>query len=113
MVQSVAFIPCVKATPIPSRVDLRNRRATSDRCAQNRWRNTKKRNAERAIAQGRVKTQASAILRRVDICTPEPLAAIVPATPEERTWVVETGRPKLSAAAIVPIATISAAAPWP
>ena len=37
----------------------------------------------------------------VDICTPEPLAAIVPATPEERTCVVETGKPKLSAAAIV------------
>lgn len=28
----------------------------------------------------------------VDTCTPEPLAAIVPATPEERTCVVETGR---------------------
>jgi hypothetical protein len=41
------------------------------------------------------------------------LAAIEPATPEDSTWVVETGRPKLSAAAIVPIATISAAAPRP
>jgi hypothetical protein len=33
----------------------------------------------------------------------------VPATPEESTCVVETGRPKLSAAPIVPMATISAA----
>jgi hypothetical protein len=66
-----------------------------------------------SIAQDRVNNQASARLRGVDIRTPEPLAAIEPATPEDSTWVVETGRPKLSAAAIVPIATISAAAPWP
>ena len=38
---------------------------------------------------------------------------MVPATPDDSTWVVETGRPKLSAATIVPIATSSAAAPWP
>jgi hypothetical protein len=29
----------------------------------------------------------------VAICRPEPLAAVVPATPEDGTWVVETGRP--------------------
>ncbi len=52
------------------------------------------------------------MLRIVDICTPDPFAAIVPATPEESTCVVETRKPKLSAAAIVPIATISAAAPY-
>jgi len=34
------------------------------------------------------------------------------ATPELRTWVVETGRPKLSAAKMVPMATSSAQAPW-
>jgi hypothetical protein len=43
----------------------------------------------------------------------EPLAAIVPATPEDSTCVVETGRPYMSAAAIVPAATSSAAAPCP
>ena len=52
------------------------------------------RNADRPIAHGRVSTRASARLRKVDIFTPEPLAAIVPATPEESTCVVETGRPE-------------------
>ena len=33
------------------------------------------------------------MLRIVDHCRPEPLAAMVPATPEESTWVVDTGRP--------------------
>ena len=28
---------------------------------------------------------------------PEPFAAMVPATPLDKTWVVETGRPKMSA----------------
>ena len=37
--------------------------------------------------------------------------AIVPATPDDSTWVVETGRPKISAAPIVPAATSSAEAP--
>ena len=41
------------------------------------------------------------MLRMVDIAGPEPLAAIVPATPDDSTWVVLTGRPKLSAAAMV------------
>ncbi len=31
--------------------------------------------------------------RNVLHCMPDPLAAIVPATPDDRTWVVETGRP--------------------
>ena len=67
----------------------------------------------RIIAAGNVSTQAIAMLRTVDHCIPEPLATIVPATPEESTWVVETGRPKPSAAPIVAAAMISAAAPWP
>ena len=63
------------------------------------------------MAQGSVKIQASAILRSVANWMPEPLASIVPATPDDRTWVVETGRPKPSAAPIVAMAMISAAAP--
>ncbi len=49
----------------------------------------------------------------VDHCIPEPLATIVPATLDESTWVVDTGRPKPSAAPIVAAAMSSAAAPWP
>ena len=48
---------------------------------------------ESIIAAGKVSTQASAMLRIVDHCSPDPLAAMVPAMPEESTWVVETGRP--------------------
>jgi hypothetical protein len=47
----------------------------------------------RVIAAGRVRIQASARLRTVAICRPVPLAHIVPATPLDRMWVVETGRP--------------------
>jgi hypothetical protein len=32
------------------------------------------------------------MLRIVDSCRPEPLAAMVPATPDDRTWVVDTGK---------------------
>ena len=53
------------------------------------------------------------MLRIVDHCIPEPLATMVPATPDESTWVVDTGRPKPSAAPIVAAAISSAAAPWP
>jgi len=42
---------------------------------------------------GKVSTQAIARLRMVDICSPDLLAAIVPATPLDNTCVVETGRP--------------------
>jgi hypothetical protein len=45
------------------------------------------------MAAGRVRIQASAMLRTVAICSPEPLATIVPATPDDRMWVVETGSP--------------------
>ena len=51
------------------------------------------------------------MLRMVENCKPLLLAAMVPATPELSTWVVETGRPKLSAAKMVAIATSSAHAP--
>ncbi len=52
---------------------------------------------ERIAAAGSVKIHAAAMLRRVDICSPLPLAAMVPATPEESTCVVETGSPMLPA----------------
>ena len=46
---------------------------------------------EITIAAGKVNTQAIAILRTVESCNPEPLAAIVPAMPDDKTCVVETG----------------------
>ena len=55
----------------------------------------------KAIAAGRVMTQASAMERTVLHCRPEPLAAMVPATPLDNICVVETGRPYTSAAPIV------------
>src|SRR5262245_32199937 len=63
------------------------------------------------IVTGSVSAQASAMLRIVRICKPDIFAAIVPATPEERACVVLTGNPKMSAAAMVVIATSSADAP--
>lgn len=48
---------------------------------------------------GIVNSQARARLRTVPICRPEPLAVMVPATAEESTWVVLTGKPARSAAA--------------
>ncbi len=42
---------------------------------------------------GKVRTQASAMLRTVFHWRPVPLAAIVPATPDDRTCVVLTGNP--------------------
>ena len=56
---------------------------------------------ESSAATGSVKTHAAAMLRMVEICNPLLLAAMVPATPELSTCVVETGRPKLSAAEMV------------
>ena len=44
-------------------------------------------------ATGKVKTHAAAMLRMVDHCSPLLLAIMVPATPEESTCVVLTGRP--------------------
>ena len=53
------------------------------------------------MAAGKVSTQAISRLRTVAICRPEPLAAMVPATPDDKMCVVETGNPQTSAAAIV------------
>src|SRR5579875_2476726 len=75
------------------------------------WRRTQKIPPASSAAAGSVKTQASAMLRIVANCRPLPLAAMVPATPEDSTCVVDTGMWKLSAAMIVAAATISAAAP--
>jgi hypothetical protein len=61
---------------------------------------------------GRVRTQAMSRFLTVPHCNPERFAAMVPATAEDNTWVVLTGRPNESAAAMVVIAVISAAAPW-
>ncbi len=63
------------------------------------------------MATGNVRTQAIAMLRIVDHCSPDPLAVMVPAMPDERTCVVDTGKPYPSAAAIVAAAVISAQAP--
>src|SRR5262249_28450942 len=67
--------------------------------------------AESTIAAGRVNAQARPILRTVSPWMPERLAHIVPATPEERTWVVLTGIWNPSAKPIVTAAISSAAAP--
>ncbi len=70
-----------------------------------------KNNAPMNTVTGKVNTQAVNIVRTVFICTPLPLAAIVPATPLVNTCVVLTGKPIMSAVAIVVIATSSADAP--
>ena len=49
---------------------------------------------ESMIAAGSVRTQAISMLKIVDHCSPELFAAMVPATPEESTWVVLTGQPR-------------------
>lgn len=65
---------------------------------------------ERRIEAGRVNTHAMAKFLTVVHCSPERLAAIVPATPEDKTCVVLTGDPNASATPIVPLATSSAQA---
>jgi hypothetical protein len=62
-------------------------------------------------AHGQGGTQASSKLRKVAICRPDLFAAIAPATPEESTWVVLTGKPYRSAKPMVIIAIVSAEAP--
>ena len=64
------------------------------------------------MAAGKVDTHANNKLIKVCFWIPDLLAAIVPATPDDKTWVVETGKPNTSAIPIVVIATISADAPW-
>ena len=60
---------------------------------QNSLVNSQYKQPDSSIATGRVSTQAISRLRSVAICRPEPLAAMVPATPDDSTWVVDTGRP--------------------
>jgi hypothetical protein len=55
------------------------------------------------MAAGSVSTQAINKLRTVPHCSPEWFAIILPATPDERTWVVLTGK---SAASIVAIGIV-------
>jgi hypothetical protein len=54
---------------------------------------SQKRPPESSAAAGKVKIQAIAMSRIVESCRPLLFAAIVPATPEESTCVVLTGRP--------------------
>ena len=60
---------------------------------------------------GSVRIHAMKMFRKVAIWRPDLFAAMVPATPEDRTCVVLTGSPKWSAARIVHIATNSADPP--
>src|SRR5579862_9656450 len=76
-------------------------------------RNVQNSSAERQMEAGSVKIQAIARFLTVAHCNPEWFAIIVPATPEDNTCVVLTGNPNQSAAPIVAIAVISAAAPCP
>ena len=62
------------------------------------------------IGQGSVSIRAISRLRIADICNPGPFAAIVPATPENGTCVVDTGRPYMSVAAMVAEAPCAPAA---
>jgi hypothetical protein len=62
-------------------------------CVQKTLLNTKYSVPDNIMAAGNVRTHASAMLRRVTSWRPDPLAAMVPATPDESTWVVDTGNP--------------------
>ncbi|MNH44841.1 hypothetical protein D3C79_1071190 [compost metagenome] len=61
---------------------------------------------------GRVNTQASRMVLTVPPCRPLLLATMVPATPEDSTWVVETGRLKMLAMPIRLAVVICADMPW-
>jgi hypothetical protein len=78
---------------------------------QNSFENNQYKEPESSIAAGNVNTQAMSRLRIVAHCKPDLLATMAPATPDESTCVVETGKPYISAAPIVIIATSSADAP--
>src|ERR1700722_17389402 len=79
---------------------------------KNRCEKMKYSEPESRIDTGTASTQAIAMLRMVASCSPEPLAAMAPATPDDSTWVVETGRPNMSAAPMGAAATSSADAAW-
>ena len=86
--------------------------ASENTRTQKMWRKMKYKVPDSRIAAGRVSTQAINRLRTVDICNPDRFAAMVPATPDDSTCVVETGKPNMSAAPMVVMATSSAAPPW-
>ena len=67
--------------------------------------------ADSKIDAGSVMSQARPIFLMVSIWMPDSLAHIVPATPDESTWVVLTGKWKTSATPIVKAAITSAEAP--
>ncbi len=61
--------------------------------------------ADSTMATGNVSTQSMIRLRTVAHCRPVPLAAMVPATPDDRTCVVLTGRPRKLRQAPLPCST--------
>ena len=63
------------------------------------------------IEAGIVSTQQVAMAARVRVCSPPRVSAMLPATADERMWVVLTGIPKPSARRIVAIVTDWATAP--
>ena len=76
-------------------------------------RNKRYKPPEIIIVAGSVKTHAKTILVIVPFCkffVPFE-ATMAPATPDDNTWVVETGKPDHDAKPIVPAAIISAVAP--
>ncbi len=64
------------------------------------------------MVSGRVSTQAIRMVLMVWLCRPDLLATMVPATAEERIWVVETGMPVRLAIPMEAAAVIWAAIPW-
>ena len=78
--------------------------------AESVW-NNQNNDPDNPIDTGSVSTQAMSRLRTVPHCSLDPFAVMVPATPDDSTCVVLTGRPKASAAPMVTMAVISAAAP--
>ncbi|MNC72832.1 hypothetical protein D3C75_1239430 [compost metagenome] len=68
--------------------------------------------ADRPTVAGRVRTQASRMVLTVPPCRPLLFATMVPATPEDSTWVVDTGRLKMLAMPMAQAAVICADMPW-
>src|ERR1019366_4951611 len=99
-------IPVTRPDPVPSLLMTISAGFYAPICRNNQ----NKKPASR-IDAGSVSTQAIARLRTFPHCSPDRLAAMVPATPEESTCVVLTSMPNQSAAPMVTIAVISAAAP--
>ncbi len=67
---------------------------------------------ESNMVSGRVNTQAIRMVLMVWLCRPDLLAIMVPATAEERMWVVDTGIPVRLATPMEVAAVIWAAMPW-